>query len=189
MKKNNIQLLNRVISQKAKELGFEVAKPVHEGAVVSILREDWHLFRELSRPHPLVPALSLQMAIYIEEKVLRMLFFPSPCIMRENNLEQFILLSNVANRYLYRGEALGRFWVDRDGLDFAYELIIKEELVKTFPEEVAKQLFDVPLAHFTDLHISLTMLAANDWDARTAIDYLVKLREQGYVDNAEYGLW
>lgn len=187
MKEANIYLLNKVINQKAKELRFTITKPVHSGAVVSILREDWHLFTQMS--NSLVPALLLQMTICIEEDALRMLFFPSPRIVQENNLKQFIFLSNIANRYLYRGKALGRFWVDETSLDFAYEVIIKEELLESCSEEVAKQLFDIPLAHFTDLHIPLIMLAQNKWNAEKAIIYLQELREKGHVDNMEYELW
>lgn len=187
MKEANVYLLNKVINQKAKEQGFTITKPVNSGAVVSILREDSHLFTQMS--NSLVPALLLQMTICTEEKALRMLFFPSPRIVQEDNLNQFISLSNAANRYLYRGKALGRFWVDEANLDFAYEVIIKEELLESCSKEVAKQLFDVPLAHFTDLHIPLIMLAQNKWNAETAIGYLEELREKGYVDNLEYEIW
>ncbi len=100
-----------------------------------------------------------------------------------------IQLSNTANRYLYRGSALGRFWVDVDNHDFAYELILKEELLECHAAEIENQLFDIPYAHFKDLHIPLVMLTGNAWRADMAISYLTELREKGYVDNSVYGLW
>ncbi len=187
MKNKNKILLDKIISQKAEELGFEMMKPERAGNVVSILREDWHLFAEVCSP--VAPPLELQMAVYADKEAVRMLFFPSPIIIQKKNISSFIHLSNVANRYLYRGIALGRFWVDEERLDFAYEVILKEEFLERFAEETGNQLFDIPHAHFQDLHIPLVMLAENSWKADTAISYLEELRENGYVDNEKYGLW
>ncbi len=184
MKKENILLLNKVIAAKSEELGFEFIRPEHDGPVVSILREDWHLFAQIQSP--IVPSLSLQMAIYAEDDAVRMLLFPSPAIIDSGNALPFIQLSNLANRYLYMGDALGRFWVDADLCDFAYELILKEDLLHA--ARIENQLFDVPYAHFTDLHIPLVMLRQNIWQADTAVSYLTELRENGYVDNSSYGL-
>ena len=182
-----ILMLNKIVTQKSNELGFEIMKPKHSGNVISILREEWHLFLEMHSP--IVSSLLLQMTIYVEDKAVRMLFFPSPAIIDNRNMNQFILLSNVANRYLYIGSALGRFWVDVENRDFAYELILREELIEHHASEIEKQLFDVPYSHFKDLHIPLLMLEENVWDADMAIRYLTELREKGYVDNSVYGLW
>lgn len=187
MKNENICLLNKMINQKTNELGITMIKPKHSGIVVSILREDWHLFAEIQCS--VAPSLSLQMTIYVEDDTIRMLFFPSPCIIHNNNINQFLYLSNTANQYLFRGNALGRFWVDEKNLDFSYELIIKEELLEYCTEEVARQLFDIPIAHYADLHIPLIMLAKNEWGAETAVKYLTELREKGYVVNKDYNLW
>ena len=181
-----ILMLNKIVIQKSNELGFEIMKREHSGNVISIFREDCHLFWEMRSP--IVPSLPLQMTIYVEDEAVRMLFFPSPVIIDSRNMNPFILLSNAANRYLYIGSALGRFWVDVDNSDFAYELILKEILLGCHAE-IENQLFDVPYAHFKDLHIPLVMLAENVWKADMAIRYLTELREKGYVDNSVYGLW
>ncbi len=185
MKNENMLLLDKMITAKSKELGFTFMKPEHTGSVVSMLRDDWHLFMEIQSP--IVPALSLQMSIDAEDDAVRMLLFPSPPIIGSGNALAFIQLSNLANRDLYMGDALGRFWVDVDHCDFAYELILKENLLHT--AEIENQLFDVPYRHFRDLHIPLVMLRQDIWQADTAISYLTELREKGYVDNSSYGLW
>ncbi|MCM1181026.1 MAG: hypothetical protein NC347_12265 [Clostridium sp.] len=180
--------LNEIITRKSNDFGLKIMKPEHSGKVVSILREDWHLFLEMH--NPIVSPLPLQMTIYIEDEVVRMLLFPSPAIIDSRSMNQFIQLTNTANRYLYMGSALGRFWVDVENCDLAYELILKEELLElSRATEIENQLFDIPYAHFNDLHIPLLMLAGNVWKADMAISYLKELRENGYVDNSVYGLW
>lgn len=183
MKRKTIRKINRIIIRKSNELGFEIMKREHSGNVVSIFREDWHLFLEMRSP--VVSPLLLQMTISVEDEAVRMLLFPSPAIIDSKNTNQFIQLSNAANRYLYMGSALGRFWVDVDNCDLAYEQI----LLGCHAAEIENQLFDVPYAHFKDLHIPLVMLAENVWKADMAIRYLTELREKGYVDNSVYGLW
>ena len=183
MRSATILMLNKIVAQKSHELGFQVIKPEHSGNVVSILREDWHLFLEMHSP--ILSPLSLQMTISVEDEAVRMLLFPSPAIIDSKNTNQFIQLSNAANRYLYMGSALGRFWVDVDNCDLAYEQI----LLGCHAAEIENQLFDVPYAHFKDLHIPLVMLAENVWKTDMALRYLTELREKGYVDNSVYGLW
>lgn len=187
MKNESLSAIENIIRKKSREFDFAVMKPEHSGTVVSMLREDWHLFMQMKSP--ILPPLSLQMAIYAEEAAVRMLFFPSPIIMKRENVSEFVRLSNVANRYLYRGTALGRFWIDEEKLDFAYELILKEDMLEHCAEEVSRQLFDIPCSHYRDLHTPLVMLAGDTWKSETAIHYLTELRDNGYVDNSEYGLW
>lgn len=187
MKNENIHLLNKIITAKSNELGFKILKPENSGTVVSMLQEDWHLFIEMHSS--IVPSLPLQMSIYVEDLAIRMIFFPSPIIIKSENASQFIYLSNTANRYLYCGTALGRFWVDKGNSDFAYEVILKENMLEHCTEEVSRQLFDIPFAHFKDLHIPLMMLAKDTWKPDKAICYLTELRGNGYVDNLDYGLW
>ncbi len=188
MKKENLSVLGKIVKQKSKELNFTIMKPEYSRTVISFLRkEEWHLFIEMHSP--LVPSLSLQMSIYVEDKAVRTLIFPSPIIINSGNVCQFVRLSNAANQYLYRGNALGRFWVDEESFDLAYEFILEEYLIEHSIEEAGKQLFDIPLVHFMDCHIPLMMLAGNVWKADVAIDYLRELRGNGYVDNRRYGLW
>lgn len=120
MENKNKILLDRIICQKANEFGFEMIKPEHSGTVVSIMREDWHLFIEMRSP--VVPPLQLQMEVHVGDQTMRMFVFPSPIIIHSKNISQFIYLANIANHYLYWGTALGRFWVDEEELDFAYEV-------------------------------------------------------------------
>lgn len=187
MKKDNIHLLNKIITANSNKFGFKILKPEHSGTVISMLREDWHLFIEMHSP--IVPFLSLQMSICVEDKAVRTLLFPSPIIINSGNVSQFVRLSNVANQYLYRGNALGRFWVDEESFDLAYELILEEYLIEHYTKKVGKQMFSIPLYHFMDCHIPLIMLAGNTWKADTAISYLKELREKGYVDNQRYDFW
>ena len=118
-----------------------------------------------------------------------MIFFPSPIMIKSENASQFIYLSNAADRYLYCGTALGRFWVDKGNFDLAYEVIVKENMLEHCTEEVSRQLFDIPFAHFKDLHIPLTMPAKDTWRSDKAICYLTGLRENGHVDDLDHGLW
>lgn len=158
MRAENLTVLERVIKQKSAELGF-CQKKLTSGVIpIAAPRERVHLMTELNSP--VVPALPLQMSIRDSGNAIRALLFPSPPIIHnEQAAEQFLILENEANRELYRGAALGRFWVDIKNLDFAYELILKESIFESNAEEIAAQLFDVPLAHFRDLHIPLVMLA------------------------------
>lgn len=187
MKNENLSTIESIIRKKSREFGFDVMKPKRSGSVVSMLREDWHLFAQIQSP--VLPPLAMQMAIYAEESAVRMFLFPSPVIISSGNIDEFIHLANTANGYLYRGTALGRFWVDEENLDFSYEVILKESLLEHCVEEVSQQIFDIPCAHFKDLHTPLAMLAKDTWKSETAIRYLTELRDNGCVDNSEYGLW
>lgn len=187
MKTENKILLDKIIKNKCAKLGFESMEIQKEGPVVSILKEDWHLFIEFR--NPLLPPLQLQCAITIEEDDIRLLCFPSPVIITDETMNEFIRFCNEANRELCGGMAWGRFWCDEENYDFAYEVILPEKVIEKDIEETARQLFDIPCAHYQDLHTPLIMLAGNRWESDMAICYLQELRENGYVDNADYDLW
>ena len=74
-------------------------------------------------------------------------------------------------------------------MDFAYEIVLTKEIVEKCEDEVARQLFDIPYSNFRDLHIPLIMLKTEIWQSGTAIKYLMKMREKGYIDNSDYNLW
>lgn len=74
-------------------------------------------------------------------------------------------------------------------MDFAYEIVLAEEIIEKYEDEVAQQLFNIPRAHLHDLLVPLTMLKTGIWQSDTAIKYLKELRENGYVDNSDYNLW
>lgn len=50
----------------------------HSGTISILREEDWHLFIEMNSP--IVSPLPLQMSIYVEDKAVRTLLFPSPVI-------------------------------------------------------------------------------------------------------------
>jgi len=187
VKEENINLLKGIIRRKCTELGWHQVEQSSRVISLAAPREKFHLMTELDSP--VVPSLPLQMSIQDEGDDVRAILFPSPRLLTEQAAEGFLSLANDANRELYRGTGLGRFWVDMEHLDFAYEVLLKERLVESDVEEAATQLFDVPLMHFRDLHIPLIMMAGGGWDSATALHYFRQLREAGSVDNSEYGLW
>lgn len=187
MKTQNKILLDKIIKNKCAELGFESMEIQKKGPVVSILKEDWHLFIEFQ--NSLLSPLQLQCTITIEGDAIRLLCFPSPVIIADKTMNEFIRFCNEANRELCGDMAWGRFWCDEENCDFAYEVLLSEKVIEEYTEEASRQLFDIPCAHYQDLHIPLIMLAGNKWESDIAICYLQELRENGYVNNADYGLW
>lgn len=187
MKEKNLDTLEKIVRRRSAELGLQVMGSTPKIISLAAPRERFHLFSELDSP--VAPPLPLQLSIQCEENAVRALLFPSPRILTKQTAGHFLGLVNEANRELYRGSALGRFWVDVKNLDLAYEFIFKEAMLESDPEEIATQLFDVPLAHFYDLHIPLVMQAGGIWDCNTALLYLQQLRKDGYVDNKDFGLW
>lgn len=187
MKGKNLDVLEKILRHRATELGFQVMDYTPKIISLAAPREQFHLFIELDSP--VAPPLPLQLSIQCEENAVRALLFPSPRILTKQTAGRFLGLVNEANRELYRGSAIGRFWVDVKNLDLAYEFIFKEAMLENDPTEIAAQLFDVPLAHFRDLHIPLVMLAGGTWDCDTALRYFQQLRKDGFVDNRDYGLW
>lgn len=185
MRDESVRLIAHAVGQAASRWGLEVRRPERSGPVLPLLRDDWHLYAELS--HPLVPPLPVQMSITLEADAARMLCFPSPPVITADTLTAFLQFSNEANTWLSGSSALGRFWVDCERGDLAYELILEEAFLSA--HTAFTQLFEVPLSHFTDLHIPVAMLSAGAWGADTAISWLRELRKTGRVDNADYGLY
>lgn len=71
-------------------------------------------------------------------------------------------------------------------MDFAYEIVLTEEMIEKCEEEAARLLFDVPLFSYYDLHIPLIMLKSGTWQAGTAVQYMKELRTKGCVDISDY---
>lgn len=186
MKAETMASLERLIQKKSVELGLHPIGNISQVVFLFAPRERFHFATELRSS--VVPSLPLQIAIHDEEGGVRALLFPSPPILTEQTAEQFLTLANEANRELYRGAALGRFWLDIENLDFAYEVLLRESLVESHLEEAAAQLFDVPLSHFRDLHIPLVMLAGGTWNPGTALRFFRQLRSEGFVEHSDYGL-
>ena len=114
-----------------------------------------------------------------------MMMFMHPIIINADNRIEFIEFANFANMWL--GSSLGRFWVNKDN-DFCYECYLPELLIDHL-DELEQQLFDKPFSHFRDCLTPLLQLKEKKWNADKAILYLDQLRNEGFIDNAEYGLW
>lgn len=183
MNENINIILQRIVERKAKEFSLEKEKQCHIGSVVSIFTEEWHLF--LGLEHPLVPTLEIQCSISIEGDFVRAVWFPHPTLITTETKIEFILFANEANLELHSG---GRFWCNED-MDFAYEIVLTEEIIEKCEEEAASLLFDVALSSYHDFQIPLIMLKSGIWRADTAIQYIKELRIKGVVDNSEYNLW
>lgn len=183
MKQDTNIILEQIIDKKAGELSLEKEKRNHTGSVVSMLRDEWRLRGWFN--HPLVPPLEIQCSINVEGSFVRAVWFPHPILITTETRTEFVLLANEANLELHSG---GRFWCN-ESPDFAYEIVLAEEILEKCKDEIVQQLFNIPLSHFQDLLVPLTMLKTGMWQSDTAIKYLKELREKGYVDNSDYNLW
>ena len=147
-----------------------------------ILEEEYHLAVKLENE---IFEEELQMTIGMEkESFVHLMVFLHPPIVNEENCSALLAFANEANMWL--GSAVGRFWVNDN--DFCYEALLPSPFWEA-PEELEKQLFDKPFAHFRDCLTPLEQLKDNKWSAEDAVSYLKELRTNGFVDNAEYGLW
>ena len=73
----------------------------------------------------------------------------------------------------------GRFWVDTEYFDFAYEERFEEEMLQLSGMNVLERhMFEWPLGQFRDIHIPLMMLLQGKWGAETAIRFIKELREK-----------
>ncbi len=183
MSKNASLILTQIVNKKAREFSLEKEKREQSDSVVSIFREEWHLFSWLN--NPLVSTLEIQCSICAEGNFVRAVWFPHPTLITPETNTEFILLANEANIELHSG---GRFWCNED-MDFAYEIVLSKASIEACEDETAELLFDIPYSHFQDLQIPLTMLKSRAWQAHIAIKYLKELRTKGFVDNSDYGLW
>lgn len=183
MDKNMNLILTQIVNEKAREFSLEKESREHSASVVSIFREDWHLYTWLN--HLLVPPLEIQWSISMEGDYVRAVWFPAPVLITPETKTNFILLANEANLELHSG---GRFWCNED-MDFAYEIVLPKVVIESCGKEAAKLLFDIPYSHFKDLLIPLTMLSNRTWQPHTAIKYIKELRTNGFVDNSDYELW
>ncbi|MEJ8733759.1 MULTISPECIES: hypothetical protein [Mediterraneibacter] len=183
MKQDSRIILEQIVNRKSRELCLEKQKWDTSASIVTIFREEWHVFARLL--HPLVSILEIQSSFYVEEEYIRAVWYPHPVMMTADTRREFILFANEANIELYSG---GRFWCD-ENMDFAYEIVLPAEMAERCEREAARQLFDIPYSNFCDLHLPLVMLKRGSWKADTAKRYLAELRESGYVDNTKYDLW
>ena len=148
-----------------------------------VVWEDYHLSTIVQNE---LFSWELQMTIGVNEKgLIHMMMFMHPIIVEDDTRLSFIEFANAANLWL--GSALGRFWVNYEN-DYCYECYLPELFVDNLPE-LEQQLFDKPFSQFMDNLTPLIQLKDKKWNVQKAIKYLDELREEGYVDNSEYGLW
>lgn len=147
-----------------------------------VIWEDYHLSTVIENE---LFSWELQMTIGVTEGLIHMMMFMHPIIVEDDTRLGFIEFANAANLWL--GSALGTFWVNNDN-DYCYECYLPELFVDNLPE-LEQQLFDKPFSHFKDCLTPLLQLKDGKWTVQKSIKYLDELREEGYVDNSEYGLW
>ncbi len=145
--------------------------------------EDYHLTTVLSNE---LFSWGVQMTIGMTKKgLIHMMIFMHPVIIKEKNRLSFIQFANAANMWM--GSEFGRFLVNNDN-DYCYECYLPQQLLSN-PGELEQQLFDMPFSHFKDSLTPLMQLKTGEWTVDRAIEYLNELREKGYIDNFEYGIW
>ena len=168
--------------------GIRVIKKDNTSKVRQMYPEAWHMFYLLENENNLVPPLEIQGTMEVlKNDQIRLLWFIHPIMINEWNMENCILFANEVNREIGNG---GRFWVDTEYFDFAYEERFEEEMLQLSGMNVLERhMFEWPLGQFRDIHIPLMMLLQGKWGAETAIRFIKELRENGFVENEKYDLF
>lgn len=147
------------------------------------MKENYHFFTHIDNE---IFCWELQSTVDLTKQgLIHSMTFLHPIIINEETKLSYIEFANMANIYL--GSAMGRFWVNEE-YDYCYECFLPEDLLNN-GKELERQLFDIPFAHFKDCLTPLMKMKDGEWDSKWAIEYLVQLREEGYVDNREYEIW
>lgn len=188
MKKESMEVLRRIVKREQEFLGIRVIKKENTSKVRQMYPEAWHMFYLLENENNLVPPLEIQGTMEVlKNDQIRLLWFIHPVMITKCNMENCILLANEVNRELGNG---GRFWVDTEYFDFAYEERFEEEMLQLSGMNVLERhMFEWPLGQFRDIHIPLMMLLQGKWGTETAIQFLKELRENGFVENKKYNLF
>ena len=184
MKKALITLLESIVEREATERSLQWERTTRFR--LDAPGEQFHLVFSVRTS---VGFLPMQMSIQVYDDIILCLIFPSPQIIKNAaDAQRFLPLANEANRELYRGRAEGRFWVDFENMDFAYEVRLPALCDE---ERLSKQLFETPFHHLQDLALPLLMLSREEhpWDPDKAARWLHQLREDNFVDNREYGIY
>lgn len=171
--------LGSLIKKNAKLFNMQLINRKEKPFVVS---DDYHLSTAIEND---LFSWELQMTIRVTKKgLIHLMMFVHPIVVNDNNRLWFIEFANAANLWL--GSAVGKFWVNNEN-DYCYDCYLPEFFVDK-PKELEQQLFDKPFSHFKDCLTPLMQLKDGKWTVQKAIEYLDELREEGYVDNSEYGL-
>ena len=169
MKKESMEVLRRIVKREKEFFDIRVIKKDNTSKVRQMYPEAWHMFYLLENENNLVPPLEIQGTMEVlKNDQIRLL-----CC---------ILFANEVNRELGNG---GRFWVDTEYFDFAYEERFEEEMLQL----IERHMFEWPLGQFRDIHIPLMMLLQGKWGTEKAIQFLKELRENGFVENKKYNLF
>ena len=184
----SINTVGRIVKRERELFGIRVIKKDNTSKVRQMYPEAWHMFYLLENENNLVPPLEIQGTMEVlKNDQIRLLWFIHPIMINEWNMENCILFANEVNRELGNG---GRFWVDTEYFDFAYEERFEEEMLQLSGMNVLERhMFEWPLGQFRDIHIPLMMLLQGKWGAETAIRFIKELRENGFVENEKYDLF
>lgn len=187
MQNKILNQLNTLVKKCERKYGYR-SYEFKTSKVIKLYEEDYHLLLTIEDDSTGF-SLELQMSILVEESGINAVLFPSPRVVTSHNKERFFKFINSANRYLHRSWSLGRFYIDDEFLDLAYEIALPLEVVnKCSAETLEEQIFLIPLLHYQDMLSSITMLKEERWESELAIRYLEELRNNGYIDNEEYGI-
>lgn len=188
MKKESMEVVGRIVKRERELFGIRVIKKDNTSKVRQMYPEAWHMFYLLENENNLVPPLEIQGTMEVlKNDQIRLLWFIHPIMINEWNMENCILFANEVNRELGNG---GRFWVDTEYFDFAYEERFEEEMLQLSGMNVLERhMFEWPLGQFRDIHIPLMMLLQGKWGAETAIRFIKELGENGFVENEKYDLF
>ena len=186
--KREHEVVGRIVKRERELFGIRVIKKDNTSKVRQMYPEAWHMFYLLENENNLVPPLEIQGTMEVlKNDQIRLLWFIHPIMINEWNMENCILFANEVNRELGNG---GRFWVDTEYFDFAYEERFEEEMLQLSGMNVLERhMFEWPLGQFRDIHIPLMMLLQGKWGAETAIRFIKELRENGFVENEKYDLF
>ena len=188
MKKESMEVLRRIVKREKEFFDIRVIKKDNTSKVRQMYPEAWHMFYLLENENNLVPPLEIQGTMEVlKNDQIRLLWFIHPIMIDAWNMESCILFAYEVNRVLGNG---GRFWVDTEYFDFAYEDLIEEEMLQLSGMKlIERHMFEWPLGQFRDIHIPLMMLLQGKWGTEKAIQFINELRENGFVENEKYDLF
>jgi len=172
--------LKKIIKKNERLFGLKI---LDKKADRYLMKEDFHIITFLENE---IYRWELQISIECAaEGRIHLMMFLHPIVITAETRSAYIEFANAANLYL--SFEMGRFLVN-DENDYCYECYLPDILLE-HENELEKQLFDMPFAHFKDCLSPLMKMKNGGWSSEIAIKYLTELREYGYVDNQAYNLW
>lgn len=183
---HHVQLLEEMIRKKSHEYGMDGMKTGRHENIIDIYsnRENYHLFYTIKTTLD-VSDLPLQYQIKLEEKRFRVMIFVDPIMLDEKTKSSACILANEMNS---RMRIAGKYVVDFETGDFLYDVTFSYEALELMPEYVEKTVFDHVISFWEAIHIPFIMLTEGMWKIDQSLDYLNTFIDQGWIDNASYGL-